>query len=199
MTRVLLTGFDPFGRIGRNPSGEIAAALDGETIAGATVHGLVLPTAYDASVRLLAEAIRESSPDVVVMLGVAEGRNGIGPERVAINLDAASGPDNDGDVRTDRPIDGAGPAAYFSRLPVGAMVEAMMAAGLPAAMSLSAGTFVCNHLFYAAMAMTEATPVRAGFVHVPALPGTVAGDKPSMPLEDMIRGVRIAIEAAVTA
>jgi pyroglutamyl-peptidase len=199
VTRVLLTGFDPFGRIGRNPSGEIAAALDGETVAGAAVLGLVLPTAYDASVRRLAEAIRDAAPDVIVMLGVAEGRSAIGAERVAINLDAASIADNDGDLRTDRPIDDGGPAACFSRLPVGAMVDAITAAGLPAAMSLSAGAFVCNHLFYSAMAMTAGTPVRAGFIHVPALPGTVSDDKPSMPFEDMIRGIRVAIEAAVTA
>jgi pyroglutamyl-peptidase len=196
---VLITGFEPFAGATRNPSGEIATALDGQVIAGATIRGVVLPTAYAASERALAAAIKGVQPDIVLALGVFEGRRTITPERVAINLDAAPVADNAGDLRPDQPIRPAGPAAFFSRLPVRAMAEAITAAGLPAGISLSAGTFVCNHLFYELMGMTAGTPIRAGFVHVPALPGMGLAEMPSLPLPEMIHGIRAALEAILAA
>ena len=195
---VLITGFDPFSGAERNPSGEIAVALDGETVAGAMIRGVVLPTAYDACVVALGMAMTQVRPDFVLLLGMLEGRRGIVPERVALNLDAASIADNDGNLRADQSIWSDGPVAYFSRLPVRAIAAAISAAGLPSGVSLSAGSFVCNHLFYEAMVMTEAAAVRAGLIHVPALPDMVPAELPSMPLEEMIRGIRAALEAILT-
>ncbi|HEX5829025.1 MAG TPA: pyroglutamyl-peptidase I [Candidatus Limnocylindrales bacterium] len=194
VARILLTGFDPFDDAARNPSGEVAQALDGEVICGAAVRGIVLPTKYDASMRELAAAIEAWQPDVVVSLGVAEGRAEITPERVAINLDRTSIPDNAGDLRLDQPIRAGGEAAYFTRLPSRAIVDALKAAKIPARESLSAGAFVCNHVFYETLELLEGSPVRSGFIHVPALPGMVADDEPSMTLDRSVRAIRLALE-----
>lgn len=192
---VLVTGFDPFGGAERNPAGELALALDGSTIHGARIHGVLLPTAYEASVgRALAEVERVGA-DLVVMLGVAEGRDAVTPERVGLNLDDAKTVDNAGEQRFERPINVDGPAAIFSPLPVRAMANAMKDAGVEAAVSTSAGTFVCNHLLYSVLAALEGSRVRAGFIHVPALEGTVADGVPSMSLASM----RTAVEAGLAA
>lgn len=194
---VLLTGFDPFGGAERNPSGEIALALDGALIADARVRGVVLPTSYEASVeRALAEIERER-PDLVVMLGVAEGRKAVTPERVGLNLDDSPTVDNAGEQRSERAIDPDGPAAIFSPLPVRAMADAMTAAGVEAAVSTSAGTFVCNHLLYSVLAALAGTATRAGFIHVPALEGTVADDVPTMSMATMVAAVRAGIAEAL--
>ncbi|MFN8630030.1 MAG: pyroglutamyl-peptidase I [Chloroflexota bacterium] len=195
---VLLTGFDPFGGAERNPSGDIALALDGRVIAGARIHGVVLPTAYDASVQRILAEIARLAPAVVLSLGVAEGRKAVTVERVGLNLDDAKTVDNTGEQRFERPIQPDGPAALFSPLPVRAMADAIEAAGVEAGVSTSAGTFVCNHVLYSVLAALGDSPTRAGFIHVPALPGTVADDVPTMSLEAMTRAVEAALEAAIT-
>lgn len=196
---VLLTGFDPFGGAERNPSGELAIALDGSLISGAVVRGVVLPTAYAASVDRILGEIGRVRPDLIVMLGVAEGRKAVTPERVGLNLDDSKTEDNAGEVRSEQPIFPDGPAAIFSPLPVRAMADAMSEAGVEAAVSTSAGTFVCNHLLYSVLAFLARAdpPIPAGFVHVPALEGTVADDVPTMSLEQMRRAVEAGIAVAL--
>ena len=143
MTRVLLTGFEPFGNSSLNPSGEIVKVIKADNTVSA-----ILPVLFGDSVQLLKELIDQHKPDVVLCLGQAEGRHAMTPERVGINLDDARMADNSGALRVEQVIVEGGPDAYFSTLPVKAMVEAMKAAGVPAAVSYSAGTFVCNHIFY---------------------------------------------------
>ena len=194
MTTILLTGFNPFAGDARNPSGEIASRLDGIRIGGALVRGVVLPTAYDAAAEQLRVLLDEHRPDVVLCLGMAVGRSAITPERIAINLDDAAIADNAGDIRRDSPIEPGGPDGRFSRLAVHAIADAVAAVGIPAAVSLSAGAFVCNHVFYTVLGLTSGTAVRAGFIHVPALPDADRPEAPAMDLDTMVRGVIIALE-----
>jgi pyroglutamyl-peptidase len=199
MTTVLLTGFDPFAGDARNPSGEIAARLDGCIVGGAVVRGVVLPTAYDAATQRLAALLEEHRPDTVVCLGVAKGRAAITPERIALNLDDAALADNAGVVRRETAIDTGGPDGRFSRLPVRAIADAVAAAGIPAAVSLSAGAFVCNHVFYTLLGLVSDTSIRAGFIHVPALPDPGDPEAPAMDLDSMARGITVALETLVAA
>ncbi len=194
---VLLTGFDPFGGASRNPSGEIAVALDGAAVAGARVRGIVLPTVYDASVEVALAEVERLRPDLVLMLGVAEGRRAVTVERLGINLDDSAAADNRGQRRAEQPISPAGPAARFATVPVRAMADAIAATGVDGAVSTTAGAFVCNHLLYSVLAALDGSGTRAGFVHVPALEGTVAADVPAMSLEAMTAAVSAAIAAAV--
>ena len=191
MTKVLLTGFEPFGKATQNPSGEIVKQISGDNIVTA-----VLPVAYAQSAQRLLELIAEHNPDVVICLGQAEGRTQITPERIAVNLDDARLADNDGVTRTDQPIVVDGPVAYESTLPIEEFVTAITAAGIPAAVSLSAGAFLCNHIFYVAQNKLEGTNVRSGFVHVPLM-DEQAGEfpgLPTMPLDQMVTAVRIMLE-----
>ena len=145
MTKVLLTGFEPFGKATQNPSAEIVKQISGDNIVTAILH-----VAYAQSAQQLLELITEHNPEVVICLGQAEGRTQITPERIAINLDDARLADNDGVTRIDQPIVVDGPVAYESTLPIKEFVSAISAAGIPAAVSLSAGAFLCNHIFYVA-------------------------------------------------
>lgn len=152
-TRVLLTGFEAFAGSSSNPSGEVVRRLISTpqpelADAGIELRGVILPVTFRGSGRALADAIDAHSPDLVIALGLAEGRTGITPERVAINLDDARIPDNDGDQPLDAPIDPNGPAAHFSGLPVKAIVAALTDAGIAASVSLTAGSYVCNHIAY---------------------------------------------------
>lgn len=191
MTKVLLTGFEPFGKASLNPSAEIVKRISGENIVTA-----ILPVAYAQSAEGLLALIAEHNPDVVICLGQAEGRKEITPERVAINLDDARLADNEGVLRNDVKILADGPDAYFSTLPVKEIVEAIKAAGVPAAVSLSAGAFLCNHVFYVAQNKFANTKVRSGFVHVPLM-DEQAGEfpgLPTMPLDQMVTAVRAMLE-----
>jgi pyroglutamyl-peptidase len=155
-----------------------------------------LPVAYAQSAEKLLALIAEHNPDVVISLGQAEGRTQITPERVAINLDDARLADNDGVVRNDVPIVFGGPVAYESTLPVKDIVKAINDAGVPAAVSLSAGAFLCNHVFYVAQDHFKGTKVRSGFVHVPLM-DEQAGEfpgLPTMPLDQMVIAVRAMLE-----
>jgi len=191
MTTILLTGFEPFGTANSNPSGEIVKQISGENIVTA-----ILPVAYAQSAERLLTLIEQHNPDVVICLGQAEGRTQITPEKVAINLDDARLADNEGVLRNDVKIIEHGPDAYFSTLPVKDMVEAMKAQGIPAAVSLSAGAFLCNHVFYIAQNKFAGTAVRSGFVHVPLMDSQAPEfpGLPTMPLDQMVIAVRAMLE-----
>ena len=197
---VLLTGFEPFGGDALNPSGEIARQLDGAEIAGHQVRGAVLPCVFGESAAELKRLIRRHSPTLVICLGLANGRAEITPERVAINVDDARIPDNAGRQPVDRAVVKGGPAAYWSTLPIKAIVAALRRNGLPAAVSQTAGTFVCNHAFYSlmhALARKRST-VRGGFIHLPSQPELAKPGQPSLPLTAMRDAVALAIATAVT-
>jgi pyroglutamyl-peptidase len=191
MTKVLLTGFEPFGTATSNPSGEIVKQISGDNIVTA-----ILPVAYTQSAERLLELIAEHNPDVVICLGQAEGRTQITPEKVAINLDDARLADNEGVLRNDVKIIESGPDAYFSTLPINEIVEAIKARGVPATVSLSAGAFLCNHVFYVAQNKFAGTKVRSGFVHLPLMDSQAAEfpGLPTMPLNQMVIAVRAMLE-----
>jgi pyroglutamyl-peptidase len=201
---ILLTGFEPFGGESVNPAWLIAQALHGQNIAGARVQSLCLPTEFGKAITHLKLALKQRRPMLVLALGQAAGRADLTVERVAINVDDARIADNAGATPIDQPIVARGPAAYFSSLPIKAMVAAMQNAGLPASVSQTAGTFVCNHVFYGLMhALRRRPAVRAGFMHVPLLPEQAAAHggevfPPSLPLQDMVQGVRVALLTACT-
>ena len=191
MNKVLLTGFEPFGTATSNPSGEIVKQITGDNIVTA-----ILPVTYAQSAERLLALIEQHNPDVVVCLGQAEGRTQITPEKVAINLDDARLPDNAGVKRSDVKILDNGPDAYFTTLPIKEMVDAAKAAGVPASVSLSAGAFLCNHVFYVAQNKFEGTKVRSGFIHVPLMDSQAPEfpGMPTMPLDQMIKAVRAMLE-----
>ena len=191
MNKVLLTGFEPFGTATSNPSSEIVKQISGDNIVTA-----ILPVTYAQSAERLLELIAEHSPDVVICLGQAEGRTQITPEKVAINLDDARLPDNAGVQRSDVKILDDGPDAYFTSLPIKEMVEAAKAAGVAASVSLSAGAFLCNHVFYVAQNNFAGTKVRSGFIHVPLMDSQAPEfpGMPTMPLDQMIKAVRAMLE-----
>ena len=191
MTKVLLTGFEPFGTATSNPSGEIVKQISGDNI----VTG-ILPVTYAQSAERLLALIAEHNPDVVICLGQAEGRAQITPEKVAINLDDACLPDNAGVQRSDVKILENGPDAYFTTLPIKEMVNAAKAAGVPASVSPSAGAFLCNHVFYFAQNKFAGTKIRSGFVHVPLMDSQAPEfpGLPTMPLDQMVTAVRAMLE-----
>lgn len=200
--RVLLTGFEAFGDDpsgqGLNPSALAAQALHEQQIAGHQVVAAVLPCVFGASVKVLKDLIREHRPSMVICLGQAGGRAGISLERVAINLDDAPMPDNAGTVRLNTRVVPQGPTAYFSTLPIRAMLEALQHEGLPCELSSSAGHFVCNHVFYALMHTLRKNKVPSGFVHLPYLPEQAAASgTPSMDLTVIVQGIRTALQAAL--
>lgn len=193
METVLLTGFEPFGGESINPSGEIARLLHGTVIGGHRVVGALLPCVFGAAVVELKKAIRATKPALIICVGQAGGRAEITPERVAINVDDARIADNAGRQPVDRPIVRGGPAAYWSTLPIKAIVAELRRQGIPATVSQTAGTFVCNHAFYGLMhALRRQKRVRGGFIHVPFLPAQTRS-QPSLTIEVMTRGVRGAI------
>lgn len=194
---VLVTGFDPFGGSPVNPSWQAVHALHGREIAGHRVIGAELPTVFGASIDRLRALLEEHQPRLVVCTGQAGGRPALSLERVAINVNDARIPDNAGRQPIDTPVVPEGPAAYFSTLPIKAMLQAVLAGGVRAEVSQTAGTFVCNHAFYGLMHLL-AEPrwrhVRGGLVHVPWLPEQ---GQPSMGLEQIVRGLELAIACAL--
>jgi pyroglutamyl-peptidase len=194
---ILLTGFEAFAGATVNPTESIVAALNGRVIAGRRVIGVILPCVFRRSTTVLLRQLRVERPDVVICLGLAGGRAEITPERIAINVDDARIADNAGGQPVDRPVVRGGPAAYWSTLPIKAMVAELRAHGLPASVSQSAGTFVCNHVFFGLMhALRRRPAVRAGFVHVPFLPEQAAAGQASLPLATQIDAVVRVIEVA---
>jgi pyroglutamyl-peptidase len=200
--KVLLTGFEPFGGDTVNPAALAVAALDGRVIEGCRVVATILPCVFGDALDVLRRELRRVRPELVVCVGQAGGRAAIGLERVAINVDDAGIPDNDGAQPIDRPIARGGPVAYWSTLPIKATVDALRSDGLPAEVSQTAGTFVCNHVFYGLMhALRRRRGARGGFVHVPYLPeqaARVPGGAPSLSLDRITRGLEIVISTALT-
>lgn len=201
MKTVLLTGFEPFNKETINPAWEAVRALDGWSGQGFAVEVLQLPCVFGDANRVIGEAVGRLNPDVVIAVGQAGGRVDMSVERVAINVDDAPIADNAQRQLVDEAIVAGGPAAYFSTLPIKAIVAALRGAGLPASVSQTAGTFVCNHVFYGLMHRTAGMPVRAGFIHIPYLPEQAAAHPgaASMALADMVKGLKIAVEASVNA
>ena len=201
MTRVLITGFEPFGGEDVNPSWEAARAVAAEPPAGLTVEAVRLPCVFGTALEELRDAVRRTDPAIVLCTGQAGGRSGLAVERVAINVDDARIPDNAGCQPVDRPVVDGGPAAYFATLPVKACVAAARTAGVPAAVSQTAGTYLCNHVFYGLMHLlaTEHPGVCGGFVHLPYAPGQVVGRaEPSMPVALAADGLRAVLGAAAS-
>ena len=198
-TTVLLTGFEPFNKETVNPSWEAVKALDGWRGHGFVVAARQLPCVFGEAGRVLDAAMAALSPAVVIAVGQAGGRVDMTVERVAINVDDAPIPDNAARQLVDEPIVAGGPAAYFSTLPIKAIVKRLKAEGIPASVSQTAGTFVCNHVFYTVMHATAGTSVKAGFVHIPYLPEQAAAHPgaASMSLAELVRGLKLAVEVAV--
>ena len=199
---VLVTGFTPFGGEAINPSWQIAAALPTH-IGGATIKRLEVPTEFHRAIKVVTREIDQLKPSIVLCLGQAGGSTALTLERVAINIDDAALADNAGVQPIDQAIVKGGKAAYFATLPIKAMAAAIQHKNIPASISNSAGTFVCNHLIYGVLHHIEKKKyaIRAGFMHVPYLPAQVVthAGQPSMSLADMSIGVEAAIEAAITA
>ena len=197
--KLLLTAFDPFGGDAVNPALE-AVKLVADKIGRFDIVKLEVPTVFRKSIDTVAKAIEEEKPDVVLCIGQAGGRFEITPERVAINVDDARIKDNEGNQPIDIKIFEDGENAYFTTLPIKAMVEAIREANLPAAVSNTAGTFVCNHLMYGVLyTLAKKYPhIKGGFTHVPFIPAQVARRTPVAPymaLEDIKRGLEAAIAA----
>jgi pyroglutamyl-peptidase len=200
MPTVLLTGFDAFGGDSVNPSWLAVQALHGRRIAGHRVVAACLPTVFGGSLAMLLELMDKHQPACVVCTGLAGSRNAVSLERVAINLADARIPDNAGAQPADKAVVPGGPAAYFTTLPIRAMLGALQRQGIAAEMSQTAGTFVCNQVFYGLMHSLAQRPAdkpcRGGFIHLPYLPEQT-GAAGAMPLETMVQGLKVALRCAL--
>ena len=190
MSTILVTGFEPFATSSLNPSGEIVKALKGDDLVTA-----ILPVVFGQASSQLKELIGLHKLTAVLCLGQAEGRSAMTPERIAINLDDARIPDNAGNQPKDKKIIADGADGYFSTLPIEQMVASMKEAGIPASISLSAGTFVCNHIFYVMQDYLKDSSIKSGFMHVPLMDEQRKefANLPTMPIKQMIAGVEIAL------
>lgn len=192
--KLLITGFDPFGGETVNPSWEAVRLLP-DRIGDYQLMKMEIPTVFSEAARLVLETADRLQPDVILCIGQAGGRKCVTPEVVGINLREARIPDNAGNMPVDTPVREDGPAAYFATVPVRDMVKAISAEGIPAALSYSAGTFVCNDVLYSILHHTHAAQVRAGFIHVPFLPEQAGENVPSLPLEKITEAIALAIGA----
>ena len=200
--KVLLTGFDPFGGESVNPAFEAIKLLP-DTIAGAEIVKVEIPTEFTRSISCVEAAIKEHNPDVVIDVGQAGGRACVTVEKVGINLADARIPDNAGEQPSDEPLQADGPTAYFATIPVKAMVQNVREHGLPCHVSFTAGTYVCNCVMYNVLHLcaTKYPNIRAGFIHVPFACEQVVGKAStmaSMPLETIAKSLEYCIEAVVT-
>ena len=204
MMKILVTGFDPFGGEKINPALETIKRLP-DTILGAQIIKLEIPTVVGKSLAKITEAVEKENPDAVLSIGQAGGRSEITVERVGINIDDCRIPDNEGNQPIDEPVIKGGPAAYFVTVPIKAIVENIKAHNIPASISNTAGTFICNHVCYgvahlAAQRTAAGKPMKSGFIHIPFLPEQVIGKPaltPSMSLETIVSGITHALEAIV--
>ncbi len=202
--KILVTGFDPFGGEKINPALETIKRLP-DTILGAQIIKLEIPTVVGKSLAKIKEAVEKENPDVVLSIGQAGGRSEITVERIGINIDDCRIPDNEGNQPIDEPVVKGGPAAYFVTVPIKAIVENIKAHNIPASISNTAGTFICNHVCYgvahlAAQKTAAGKPMKSGFIHIPFLPEQVIGKPaltPSMSLETIVSGITHALEAIV--
>lgn len=192
---MLVTGFEPFAGQRVNPSQLAVDTLAGRTIAGRRIETTILPVVFGDATAALRRALRRYRPELVICVGEAGGREAITVERVAINVDDARIADNAGARPIDRAIARRGPAAYWSTLPIKAIVAALSRREIPAAVSQTAGTFVCNHVFYGLMRMlARKQGVRGGFIHVPYVRGQ---GTPSLPLATIALGLELAIATSL--
>ncbi len=194
MKKLLITGFDPFGGETINPAWEAVKLLP-DQIGDFELTKMEIPTVFGAASREVLDAAQQCQPDVILCIGQAGGRKGITPEKVGINLRHGRIADNAGNQPQDEPVAAGGPAAYFATVPVRKMAEAIEAAGITASVSYSAGAFVCNDTLYTLLHHYAGTAVQTGFVHVPFLPQQAREGVPSMPLEEIVRGLTVMIEA----
>lgn len=198
MPTVLLTGFEPFADDPTNPSGDAVRLIADAWAGPERLVTAVLPVAFDAAAAALRELIDEHSPDLVIATGLAGGRTSVTPERVAINLIDARIPDNGGAQPSDAPSVAGAPTAYFATLPVKAIVRDASAAGIPTTASTTAGTYVCNHVFYQALHVAQTRPgMRAGFVHVPYAAESAPAGAFGLPLSDIARALEIAVRTSL--
>ena len=190
MSKILVTGFEAFDKSALNPSAEIVKALKGDDLVTA-----ILPVVFGQASSKLKELIELHKPTAVLCLGLAVGRSEITPERIAINLDDARIADNAGNQPLEQKIMADGPDGHFSTIPIEKMVTSMKAAGIPASISLSAGTFVCNHIFYVLQDYLKNSSIKSGFMHVPLMDEQRKEypTLPTMPIRQMVAGVEIAL------
>lgn len=194
MKKLLITGFDPFGGERINPSWEAVKLLP-ETIGEYALTKLQIPTVFGLAAEAVLAAARDLSPDVILSVGQAGGRKAVTPEVIGINLREAGIPDNMGNRPVNTPVIAGGPDACFATVPVREMVKSITSAGLPAALSFSAGAFVCNDVLYTLLHHYRGTDTRVGFIHVPFLPEQAKENVPSMALSQIVSGLTAAIEA----
>ena len=192
MERILLTGFEPFHNSALNPSQEIIKRISHRSLLAKEV----LPVTFGEASQKLISLINQHKPTVVISLGQAEGRKEITPERIAVNIDDARIPDNAGNSPKERAIVAGGPDAYFTTLPIKNLVEKLNENRIPASISLSAGTFVCNHIFYAMQHHCGGKAIKSGFIHLPLM-NEQASEFPGLPtmqIEEMIRGIELVLD-----
>jgi len=197
--KVLLTGFEPFGGASFNPSGAVVQEIGRHGIDGVEIITAVLPVEFTRSAEILIDLIKTHQPSVVISLGQAEGRDFIGPEKVAINLADARIADNAGVKLENQKVDPNAADGYFSTLPIRAIVDAISALGINAKVSYSAGAFICNEIFFTAQSFLQASAVISGFIHLPLAPNQSPEfpGLPTMPLEDQVAGIRAAIQVSI--
>lgn len=201
---VLLTGFEPYGGRSQNPSAAVAEAFDGESNAGHVIRGAVLPVRLDGLAARLGALIEETAPAVVVSLGLYPGESAIRLERYGVNLADFDIPDNNGEVAREKLLDPGQPVALAATLPLAAIRRALLRQGIPAHISNTAGTYLCNAALFSALSLTAARQVPTGFVHLPYLPEQVAGllpeldpPPPSMALATMTQAIGLVIETTL--
>ncbi|MBO1221093.1 pyroglutamyl-peptidase I [Staphylococcus nepalensis] len=198
--KILVTGFDPFGGDTINPALEAVNLLPDE-IQGHTIEKLEIPTVFNKSKVTIKNKLKATHFDIVLAIGQAGGRFELTPERIGINIDDARIPDNEGNQPIDEMIQSSGDAAYFSNLPVKRMTEAIKTAGVPARLSNTAGTFVCNHILYQLgfLQATQFPNIKFGFIHVPFIPEQVTDkpEQPSMSIQTIAKGLKAALEAII--
>lgn len=192
--KLLITGFDPFGGQHINPSWEAVNALP-DCIGAFSLTKLQIPTVYELAAQTVLEKANRLLPSAIICVGQAAGRNAVTPELVGINLRYSNLADNSGVIYKDAPIASDGPSAYFSTLPVRAMADAISVKNIPAGVSYSAGTFVCNDVLYTLLHHYTRTDTKVCFIHVPFLPEQALHGEPSMPLETICDALCTAIES----
>ncbi len=196
---ILLTGFDAFGDEKINPASLVLEKIP-KIIGDAKIHKLIIPTVFGKSASLIEEKIEEIRPDIIISLGQAGGRSHITVERVAINIDDASIDDNEGNRPIDRIIREDGEPAYFATIPIKAIINKLQESNIPASISNTAGTYVCNHVMYQDLYLANKYKnIRAGFIHLPFLPDQVVDKNgmASMDLQTMVAAIKLAIETSI--